>query len=187
VGSTGSIGATRPVRLGPLAVGARTPPQQEVIDDLVVGPTVNIYATLARHPEVAAAMVNLGRHLRAGRLSGRHREILVLRTGWTCDSVYERAQHRRIAIGIGMSPDDLDRIRDGPDAPGWDPVEALLCRAADELHRDHTLGEGTWAGLAERFDEQELIEVAMLVGYYHLVSFTCNALGVPLESGAEAP
>jgi alkylhydroperoxidase family enzyme len=61
----------------------------------------------------------------------------------------------------------------------------VLCRAADELHGQHEISDATWAALAEHFDEQELIEVAMLVGYYHLVSFVLNALGVPLEPGAE--
>ena len=173
-------------RIPPLPEGERTTRQQEVIDDLVVGPTVNIYTTIARHPDAAAAMVNLGRTVRAGRLPARHREVLILRTGWNCGSVYEFAQHRRVGLAVGMTLEDIWRTQRGPDAEGWDPFEALLCRAADELHRDHNLSDATWAELAERYDEQELIEVAMLVGYYHLVSFVLNALGVPLEPGAEA-
>ena len=58
-------------RIPPLADGEPNARQQEVIDDLVVGPTVNIYRTIARHPDAAAAMVNLGRTLRGGRLSPR--------------------------------------------------------------------------------------------------------------------
>jgi alkylhydroperoxidase family enzyme len=179
------LGLDRAVRLTPLPSEGRTRRQQEVIDDLVVGPTVNIYTTLARHPEVAAAMVNLGRTLRSGCLSDRHREILILRTGWNCDCAYELAQHRRIALGIGFTPQDLSRIRRGPDAAGWEPFEMRLCHAADELHRDHTIRDATWASLAERYDEQQVIEAVMLVGYYHQVSFVLNALGVPLETGAE--
>jgi len=176
--------AGRPVRIPPLPAELRSARQQEVVDDLVVGPTVNIYATLVRHPELAAAMVNLGRHLRDGVIPDRDREILILRTGWNCGSGYEMAQHRRVAVAIGMTADDLGRIRAGPDAPGWDPFEAVLCRAADELHRDHTLSDETWAALAARYAEQQLIHATMLVGYYHLVSFVLNALGVPLEDGA---
>jgi 4-carboxymuconolactone decarboxylase len=175
----------RAARIGPLQEEGRSDRQQEVLDDLVVGPTVNIYATVVRHPELAAAQVNLGRTLRAGRLSARHREILILRTGWNCRSDYELAQHYRLAMSIGMTGEDMARLRGGPEAPGWDPFEAVLCRAADELHAGSTLSDGTWAALAERYDEQQLIEVPMLVGYYHLVSFVLNALGVPLESGTE--
>lgn len=174
-------------RLAPLAEGERTARQQEVIDDLVVGPTVNIYTTIARHPDAAAAMVNLGRTLRSGRLSPRHREILILRTGWNCRSAYEFAQHRRAALAVGMTLDDVRRVQDGPDAPGWaDPFEVALVRAADELYASASLTDETWAALASRYGEEELIEAVMLVGYYHLVSFVLNGLGVPLEPGAES-
>ncbi|HXY92190.1 MAG TPA: carboxymuconolactone decarboxylase family protein [Acidimicrobiia bacterium] len=173
-------------RIPPLPEDQRTPRQQALIDDLVQGPTVNIYTTLARHPDTAAAMVNLGRTLRGGRLPVRDREVLILRTGWNCQSAYEFAQHRRVALTIGMTLDDIRRIQDGPDAAGWDGFECLLCRAADELHHEHGLRDTTWAGLAERYDEQQLIEAVLLVGYYHLVSFALNALRVPIEPGAEA-
>ena len=74
----------------------------------------------------------------------------------------------------------------GPDVAGWDPFEAVLCRAADEIHADHGIGDATWASLAERYDTEELIETAMVVGYYHLVSYVLNSLGVPLEPGADS-
>jgi alkylhydroperoxidase family enzyme len=173
-----------PPRLPPLPEKGRTRRQQEVIDDLVVGPTVNIYTTLARHPDAAAAMVNLGRTLRGGRLADRHREVLILRTGWNNGCIYEFAQHRRIALSVGMTLDDIRRIQRGPDAAGWDPLEAVLCRAADELHHAHELT--TWAALADSYDEEELIETVMLIGYYHLVSFALNTFRVPLEEGAQA-
>jgi alkylhydroperoxidase family enzyme len=173
-------------RIPPLPEGERTARQQEVIDDLVQGPTVNVYTTLARDPEAAAALVNFGRTLRAGALSPRHREILILRTGWNCNSAYEFGQHRIVALSVGMTLDEIRRIQAGPDAPGWDPFEALLLRAADELHHDNAITDATWAGLTEGYNEQQLMEAVLFVGYYHLISFALNAFGVPLEPGTEA-
>jgi alkylhydroperoxidase family enzyme len=171
-------------RIAPLAEDERTARQQEVIDDLVVGPTQNIYTTLARHPEYAAAMVNLGRTLRSGDLDLRHRETIILRMGWNCQAAYEFAQHRRLAQSAGMTLDEIRRIQQGPDAPGWDPVERLLCIAADELHADQIIGDETWSALTEHFDERELVEIIGLAGYYTLVCFQLNTLGVPIEDGA---
>lgn len=171
-------------RIPPLGEGERTEEQQAAIDWLVVGPTVNIYATMARHPDLALAQVALGRQLRGGALPVRDREILILRTGWSCTCEYEFAQHRRVALAAGMSLDDVRRIQAGPDAEGWDPVGALLCRAADELHRDQIISNPTWEGLAATYDERQLLEVPTLVGYYHLVCFFLNTTGVPLEEGA---
>jgi hypothetical protein len=84
-----------------------------------------------------------------------------------------------------MTLDDVARIQDGPDADGWDPFESLLCHAADELHASYGLSDSTWRQLTATYDEQQVIEAIMLVGYYHLVSFVLNALEVETEPGAE--
>ena len=54
-------------------------------------------------------------------------------------------------------------------------------RAADELHDDACITDDTWATLAERYDVKQLTEVPMVVGQYHLVSYTLNSLGVQRE------
>ena len=36
---------------------------------------------------------------------------------------------------------DIDRDLAGPDAPGWDPFDAALVRATDELHRDDFISD----------------------------------------------
>ena len=124
-----------------------------------------------------------GGKLLAGKLPARDREILVLRTGWRCQSVYEWGQHVLIGRRAGLTDDEIERLKQGPDAPGWDPFDAALVRAADELHDDGCITDATWTVLAERYDVPQLVEVPMLVGQYHLVSFTLNSLGVQREPG----
>lgn len=148
------------------------------------GPTVNIFATLVRHPGLFGRWLPFGGKLLAGKLPARERELLVLRTGWLCGSPYEWAQHVVVGRAAGLTDEEIDRVVAGPDAEGWDAFDAVVLRAADELHDDSCLTDATWAALAERYDEAQLIEVPMVVGHYHLVSFTLNSLGVPLEAGA---
>jgi alkylhydroperoxidase family enzyme len=171
------------MRVPPVPAAERDEEQQAVIDWMVVGPTVNIYETIGRFPDLARAQVTLGRTLRSGAIPVREREILILRTGWNCGCAYEFAQHRRLATEIGMTEADLRNIQQGPTAPGWDPFEAVLCRAADQLHIDGRLDDATWADLGARYDDRQMTEVPMVVGYYHLVSFLLNSLGVQLEDG----
>jgi len=80
---------------------------------------------------------------------------------------------------------DIERIREGPDAPGWDPFEAALVRAADELHRDAFVSDETWALLARRYDTRQLMDVVFTVGQYNLVSMALNSFGVQLDEGVE--
>ena len=58
-----------------------------------------------------------------------------------------------------------------------------LLHAADELHATSTLSDATWAALAERYDTEQLIELPMLVGHYHLVAMALNSFGVELDEG----
>ncbi len=82
-----------------------------------------------------------------------------------------------------LTDEEIERLKSGPDAPGWDAFDATLVRAADELHDDACISDATWAELAARYDDMQLTEVCMVVGQYHLVSFTLNSLGVQREPG----
>jgi alkylhydroperoxidase family enzyme len=147
---------------------------------------LNIFRTLARHPALFQAWAPFGGYLlTAGTLSFEERELLILRTGFNCGSPYEWGQHVRIALNGGMSREAVDRIALGPDAEGWTPREALLLRAADELHAGASITQATWSDLAGELDERQLIELCMLVGQYHLVAFMLNATGVQPEPGLE--
>ena len=48
-----------------------------------------------------------------------------------------------------------------------------------------TSGAATWAALAGRYDDRQLIEVPMLVGHYHMLAFTLNSLGIQVEEPGE--
>jgi alkylhydroperoxidase family enzyme len=143
----------------------------------------NIFATLVRHPGLFRRWLPFGGKLLAGRLTPRHRELAILRTGWLCRSEYEWGQHVLLARRSGVDDVEIARVQEGPDAAGWTALEAALLRAADELHTDACIGDATWGVLAAHLDERQLIEVPMLIGHYHLVAFTLNSLGVQREPG----
>jgi 4-carboxymuconolactone decarboxylase len=147
---------------------------------------VNIFPTLARHPQLFRAWLPFGGFLLArGVLSPRERELLILRTGRNCGSDYEWGQHARIATGLGMAREEVLRVAEGPQAEGWSEPEAALLRAADELHADARISDATWSQLSGTHDEAALIEITMLVGHYHMVAFALNTLGVELDEGLE--
>jgi len=118
-------------------------------------------------------------------LPARDRELLILRTGWLCRAEYEWGQHKLIARTVEVTDEEIERVKAGPDAEGWDESDAALLRAADELHTDAEISDETWGSLAARYNERQLIEVPMLIGHYHMVAFTLNSLGVELEPGVD--
>src|SRR5213078_3067960 len=108
--------------------------------------------TLVRNPGLYAKWLPFGGKLLAGKLPPRERELLILRTGWNCRSSYEWGQHVLIARQSGLSDEEIARVPHGPHAPGWPAFDAVLLRAADELHADARVSDGTWKALAEHYD-----------------------------------
>jgi alkylhydroperoxidase family enzyme len=146
----------------------------------------NIFPTFAQHPDFFRAWLPFGGFLlTAGRLSGRDRELLILRTAVRCKSSYEWGQHVRISLDGGIDRDTIDRVLEGPDAEGWSGHEAALLRAADELHDSARISDATWQTLAEAYDSGQLIEATMVIGHYHMLAFALNSFGVELDDGLE--
>ena len=147
----------------------------------------NIFPTLARHSELFRAWLPFGGFLLgAGVLGARERELLILRTGCNCGSSYEWGQHMRLSEQLGISREEIMRVAQGPEAAGWSAPDAALLRAADELHESAKISDSTWGQLAQSYDERGLIEIAMLVGHYHMLAFALNSLEVELDEGLEA-
>ena len=171
-------------RIPPLPPEDRSEKQTELLGTALTvdGKELNIFTTLVRHPRLYRRWTAFGGVLLTGRLPARDRELLILRTGHRCDAAYEWAQHVAIGRAAGLTDDEIARVAAGPDAGGWPTDDAVVLRAADELHTDSRIGDATWAALAARYDEQQMTEIPMVVGQYHLVAFTLNSLGVQLET-----
>jgi 4-carboxymuconolactone decarboxylase len=165
----------------------RDPKTAELLELMPKGPDggdMNIFAAIARHPRLLRRWSAFaGLLLMQGELPARDRELLILRTAWLCRADYEWGHHIPLALQAGMTQDEIDRVCRATTDDGWSPEDTALLRAADELHRDARIGDETWAALAERYSDQQLIEVCMVVGQYHLVAFTLRSLGVQREPG----
>jgi 4-carboxymuconolactone decarboxylase len=170
-------------RILPLPAAERRPSAQALLDSVTVaGAEANIFTTLVRAEGLTRKWMPFGGKLLHGKIPARDRELLILRTGWNCRAEYEWAQHVPLGLEAGLTAEEIDRVRAGPGA-GWDGFDATLLGAADELHADWCITDGTWAALAAGYDVEQLIELPMLVGHYHLVAMTLNSLGVQIDPG----
>lgn len=142
---------------------------------------LNIFTTLARHPELFRRWLAFGGALLAGKLSGRHRELVILRIAHHCDSAYEWAQHVPLAKAAGIEDEEIEALRGSVSSGQWEATDLLVLNAADELSSDATISDPTWEALSRRFDDASLIELVMLVGQYRLVAMTVRTLGIQLE------
>lgn len=172
-------------RLPALDDGELDDAQRELVGGVTdtVGGASNIFLTLARHPGLLRRWLPFGGKVLAGKLPARDRELLILRTAWRCRAAYEWGHHVAIGLEAGLTQEEIDRIPAGPGGAGWSPGDLLLLKVADQLHDGGGIDDAEWEALAARYDERQLIEIPMVVGQYHLVSFTLNALGIQPEEG----
>jgi len=156
------------------------------------GEPPRVFTTLARHRRLFRRWLWFaGALMPGGTLPREEAELVILRVACNTDSEYEWVQHERIAQRAGLTAEQVERVRDGADAPGWSPRQALLLRAADELHADRRISDALWAQLAGEYDERGLIELCLLVGHYEMLAMTLRSLdvqpdAVPAPSAAAA-
>lgn len=80
--------------------------------------------------------------------------------------------HVSLVKTAGITAPVIRRITQGPEATRWTDAERHLLRAADQLNREPRISDATWAALTSHYDEDELIEITMFVGRYHMVAFS---------------
>ncbi len=145
----------------------------------------NLFTTLARHRRLFRPWLRFaGRLMPGGLLPRAESELLILRVAHNTECEYELTHHQRLALSAGLNANEILRVREGPEAPGWSERRRLLLRAADELHTAGAISTSTWSGLRPLMSDAELIELCMLVGHYEMLAMTLNSLGVSVDAVA---
>lgn len=120
-------------------------------------------------------------------LSLRDREIVIDRTCARCCCEYEWGVH--VAFFAEKARLGAEQIcsltHGGADDPCWTSErDRLLIRAVDALCDDRDIDDTLWRALRDAFDECEILDLTMLCGWYHAISFTARAARIPLEAGS---
>ncbi|HEX6871216.1 MAG TPA: carboxymuconolactone decarboxylase family protein [Micromonosporaceae bacterium] len=152
-------------------------------------PPIALFRTFARNPAMTAAMREWGAYCLSSRLSVdmRTREIIIHRVTARCGCEYEFGVHAGyFADRVGLSGDQLRSLVSGDaDDECWtESQERAVIRMVDQLHDSATVTQPLWDELAAVFTEPQLLDMLMLAGWYHAISFVARAAQVSLEDGA---
>lgn len=144
---------------------------------------LGIFRVLAHNPRVLERVVN-GGLLDRGAVSVRHRELVILRTCALCGAEYEWGVHARVfGAKAGLDEASLRATWiEGAAWSGWDPASQLVLRLAETLHQTNAIEDALYAELAASFPNDALIELVVLAGLYHAISYVVNAFEVPNEA-----
>jgi alkylhydroperoxidase family enzyme len=152
-------------------------------------PPIALFRTFVRNLPMTRAMHGWGTYelSRALSISMRHREVVIDRTCARCGCEYEWGVHiSYFASRVGLDDDQIRSLTHGSSSdPCWaDEREVQLIRVVDALHDTADLPDSLWQSLASAFTVEEVLDIVLLAGWYHAISFAARALRVPLEAGA---
>lgn len=146
-------------------------------------PPLKLFRTVGQNPRVLSRMI-AGSLLDKGSISVRAREVMILRTCALCGAEYEWGVHvAAFSAKAGFTPTQVAATVH-EDTQAWPAQDSVLIRLADALHATSSVDDTLWAELKTFYTDEQLIELVMLAGLYHAVSYIVNTTKLELETNA---
>jgi 4-carboxymuconolactone decarboxylase len=183
-----SMTASAQNRMPPIPVSQQTDAQKKAIEEFkaarkaadVSGP----FVPLLRSPEVMNRARAMGDYLRFNSvLPPRLSEFAILITARHWTQNYEWDAHHQLALQGGLSADVINAIADGRRPERMAEDEEILYTFCDELHRNQSISDQTYARTVAKFGEQGVIDIVGISGYYTLLAMVLNTARTPLPAG----
>jgi alkylhydroperoxidase family enzyme len=172
-------------RYAPLRLDEVTPAGQEQVDHIRAAfnipeerPFPDVSLIQLRHPGMFKGQMALGIELARGAIPARERELAILRISWLARAPFEWCEHVDIGKQFGVTREEIDRVIEGSDAPGWTEHEAALLRSVEEQMADYAISDATWTALTRTYSEEQMLELPLLVGCYILGALQLNSLKI---------
>lgn len=175
--------SSKSVRIPPIPVEQFSEEQSRLVGDwkhlifsrvLVNSP--RMYRTFVTH--LAELVARTG-------LPPRDRQIVCLRMLELCNEVYEKTHHITISRKVGLTEEEIAAILKGQGSCLTD-FDCTVLKATDELFRDQSVSDGTWEKLAQRYSQQQLMEIVFLAGCYQTMAMLTKTFGIQLEPDLES-
>lgn len=112
----------------------------------------------------------------------KNRQLIILRVAVALDAPYEWQVNAAMASNAGLTDEQIAAAAAEAPVTGLDPEQVLVCRAADELSRDHTLTDSTLSELLETYGETLTRKYILSIAFFNLIGLFLNGNRVPLET-----
>jgi 4-carboxymuconolactone decarboxylase len=147
-----------------------------------------LFRTLVRHGQLAARMRPLGAAIlgSSATVPIGLRELMIDRTCALTGAEYEWGVHTAaFAQAAGLDERQVHATFTGSrDDDCWDERQASVMALAEQLHATSAISDRLWARLEEQFSAEQILELIVTAGWYHVIAYVCNGLRVPREEWA---
>lgn len=139
---------------------------------------LNVYRTMAHHPELLKAWAALRQHVVKDSALGPVRsELVILRAAHRMGSPYEWAHHVSRSRVLGMSDARIAAMRGMPEGE-----DRLVARAVDALFDQRRLPAELEAELAEAFGRKAVFDLIATVGFYSVLGYILMTYDTPIDA-----
>jgi AhpD family alkylhydroperoxidase len=139
----------------------------------------NLYRMLLNSPPVARGWLNLLTAVRQQcKLSGRYRELAILRIALINDARYEYDNHVPIALKEGVSPEQIDALAQWRKSKAFDRADRAVLAYTDSMTKKVHVPDRVFDALRRHFDTRELTELTATIAAYNLVSRFLEAVKI---------
>ena len=118
------------------------------------------------------------------KLSHVHRELLILQVAQRQQAAYEWRQHVPIALGLGVTQRQIDRIEQGTHDDAFDDAERALLAFGVEVIENVRVAEAVFAALRRHFSDQEIVEAILAIGFYMMIARLTEATETDIDPAA---
>jgi 4-carboxymuconolactone decarboxylase len=147
----------------------------------------NVYRVMGNSQAAFIPFMRFGNALlQRTSLDPKIRELVVLRVATLTGSKYEWQQHESIALEFGVTPAQVATIGDWERSAAFDARERAILRYIDGVTRDVEVDDETFAGVRALFDDTELVELTLTIGFYGMLARFLGPLQVDLEDEVAA-
>jgi 4-carboxymuconolactone decarboxylase len=178
-------------RMPPIAADKMTPAQKQAVEEYkkargaeVSGP----WAVLTRSPDLMSRTRVLSDYLRyQSTLPPRLSEFVILMTARAWGQNYEWNAHQPLALKGGLNPDVAKAVAEGRRPAQMAEDETSLYDLIQELLRNRTVSDATYARAVSKFGEQGVVDAVSISGYYTMIGMLLNTARTPLAAGIPVP
>ncbi len=185
-GTAGSAGAQD--RMPPIPADKLTDAQKKAIEEFKAARSADIsgpFVAMLRSPEVMNRARAMGDYLRfRSSLPPRLSEFVILLTARRWTQQYEWNAHAPLAVKGGLSADIVKAIAEGRRPGKLTEDEEIVYTLFDEIQRNQSVSDGTYARAVGKIGEQGIIDVMGITGYYTMLAMVMNTARTPLPDGA---
>jgi 4-carboxymuconolactone decarboxylase len=174
-------------RMPPIPAERLTDAQKQAIAEFKAARKADLsgpFVPLLRSPEVMNRARAMGDYLRfTSVLPPRLSEFTIIVTARHWTQNYEWDVHAPIAEKAGLAPSTVAAIAEGRRPDGMAADEEVLYTFCDELHRNQSVSDATYARAVQTFGEQGVIDILGITGYYTMLAMVLNTTRTPLPPG----